>query len=347
MTSENKAEVQQEVPTVPAAQEPVMVPKLVNVVVTSDLGTGRVRIVFDKDVQFVEFGHDQARTFITETKAHTRRAAAASAAAYQGDRAEALWCFDEETARATEAYYARMRGKKAQQVDFVQAGQFTPISTSHAGVELKFQPLTDGVTFHLGADFIAPLPPKPPIAAKDKPPPPTTVTPLAASPGSHGSGEVAITRITGAVAKVDAGTWRIALNRIASTTDRRSADIWLLAETPGDGGFKSAVQQAVLHVPANNAGADQRIAFDEIPDQKAGVKSLGLHATSSAGTGAKVCFYVREGPAEVDDDTLRFAPIPPRAKFPVKVTVVAWQLGRATEPMLKAAAPAERTFLLR
>ena len=56
-------------------QEPVMVPKLVNVVVTSDLGTGRVRIVFDKDVQFVEFGHDQARTFITETKAHTRRAA--------------------------------------------------------------------------------------------------------------------------------------------------------------------------------------------------------------------------------------------------------------------------------
>ena len=274
-------------------------------------------------------------------------ATAAPASDYRGERADAVWCFDEETACATEAYYARMRGKKAQQVDFVQAGQFTPISTSHAGVELKFQPLTDGVTFHLGADFIAPLPPKPPIAAKDKPPPPTTVTPLAASPGSHGSGEVAITRITGAVAKVDAGTWRIALNRIASTTDRRSADIWLLAETPGDGGFKSAVQQAVLHVPANNAGADQRIAFDEIPDQKAGVKSLELHATSSAGTGAKVCFYVREGPAEVDDDTLRFAPIPPRAKFPVKVTVVAWQLGRATEPMLKAAAPAERTFLLR
>ena len=57
-------------------------------------------------------------------------------------------------------------------------------------------------------------------------------------------------------------------------------------------------------------------------------------------------YYVREGPAEVDGDTLRMTAIPPRAKFPVRVTVVAWQFGRATEPMLKAAASVERTFLI-
>ena len=274
------------------------------------------------------------------------RAPAVPAADYRGERTEALWCFDEETAHATEAYYVRMRGKRSQQVDFVQAGHFAPISSSHAGVELKFEPLSDGVTFRLGADYIAPLPLKPPVAAKDKPPPPSLVTPEPAAPDAHGRGEVSVSRITGSAAAVDRGTWRIALDRIASTTDRRSADIWLLAETPGDVRFKSAVQQAVLHVPANKAGAEQRITFEPIPDQRAGAKVLGLHATSSAGSEVKVRFYVREGPAEVEGDTLRLTAIPPRARFPLKITVVAWQLGRATAPALQTATPVERTFLL-
>jgi hypothetical protein len=47
-----------------------------------------------------------------------------------------------------------------------------------------------------------------------------------------------------------------------------------------------------------------------------------------------------------DDGTLTFTPIPPRAKFPVKVTVVAWQFGRGIEPKLKTAEPVERSFLL-
>lgn len=275
------------------------------------------------------------------------RATVAPTANYKGDRGEALWCFDEETARATEAFYARMRGKKAQQVDFVQADAFAPISTSHAGVELKFLPLADGLSFRLGADFIAPLPPKPPVAAKDKPPPPTIVTPAAALAGAHAAGPVKVRRITGPVAHVGGDTWRIALNRIASTTDRRNADIWLLAEHPGDATFKSAVQQAVLNLPVNTTGTPQQITFAPIADQKAGVKSLALTANSSAGAEAKVYFYIREGPAEIDGDTLQFTAIPPRAKFPVKVTVVAWQLGRAAAPALQAAKSVEHSFLLR
>lgn len=275
------------------------------------------------------------------------QAPAAPAANDRGDRTEALWCFDEEMARATEAYYARMRGKKTQQVDFVQDGRFVPVSTSHAGVELAFQPLDDGVSFRLGADFIAPLSPKPPLAAKDQPPPSTVVTPVAAAAGAHAAGPVRISRITGPVVQVGDDTWRIALDRIASTADRRSADIWLLAESPGDKTFKGATQQATLHVPVNRTGADQRIAFDAIPDQRAGATSLVLRARSSAGPGARVDFYVREGPAEISGDTLRFAAIPPRAKYPIEVTVVAWQFGRATEPKLKAAAPVERTFFIR
>ena len=39
--------------------------------------------------------------------------------------------------------------------------------------------------------------------------------------------------------------------------------------------------------------------------------------------------------------------IPPRAKFPVKVTVVAWQHGRSSEPKLKDAAPVTREFSIK
>ena len=270
------------------------------------------------------------------------RAPAAPAAGYQGDRAEAFWCSDAEMARATEAYYAGGRGKKPQQVDFVQDGQLAPISTSHAGVELRFLPLADGITFRLGGEFIAPLPPKPPVAAKDQPPPPTVVTPTAASAGTHAPGAARIARITGPVAQLDAETFRVALNRAASTTDRRGGDIWLFAWHPGDSVHKSAGQQAVLKLPRNPTGAEQHITFPGIPDQRAGAKSLALHATSDAG--APVSYYVREGPAEIDGDTLRLTTIPPRARFPITVTVVAWQFGRSAEPKLKAATPVERRF---
>ena len=48
----------------------------------------------------------------------------------------------------------------------------------------------------------------------------------------------------------------------------------------------------------------------------------------------------------MDGDILRFTGIPPRAKFPVKVAVVAWQLGREGEPKLKTAEPVTREFFL-
>jgi hypothetical protein len=56
------------------------------------------------------------------------------------------------------------------------------------------------------------------------------------------------------------------------------------------------------------------------------------------------CQYVLSGPAELDGETLKFTPIPPRSRFPVKVTVVAWQWSRSIEPKRKTADPVERTF---
>jgi hypothetical protein len=53
-------------------------------------------------------------------------APAAPVAEYKGDRKQAFWFFDEELAKATEAYEAAYRGKKAELVGYLQDGQMVP-----------------------------------------------------------------------------------------------------------------------------------------------------------------------------------------------------------------------------
>jgi hypothetical protein len=138
-------------------------------------------------------------------------------------------------------------------------------------------------------------------------------------------------------------TFAIRFNRSNIAADRRAGDIWLLASHPGDASYKSAVQQGLLTIPFRlKEGAAQRINFPEIPDVRRGTKSLQLAATSDSG--APVYYYVREGPAKIERDVLKLTRIPVRARFPIAVTVVAWQYGRTIEPILKSADPVERTF---
>jgi hypothetical protein len=211
-----------------------------------------------------------------------------------------------------------------------------PQTPTHQQVNLKFQPDADGVTFHLAATFLDSVD----GGSKNT----TRWTGLSAgSPIGHAAaGKIKITHISGPVEKISDGAFRVQFDRIYSTTDRRNFDIWLLAEHPGDPKYKSAVQQALLKLPSFNDGAEQHITFAEITDVKQGVTKIKLGASSDADV--PVYYYVREGPVEIVGDTLRFTKIPPRAKLPVKVTVVAWQYGRSIEPKLKTAAPVERTF---
>ena len=192
------------------------------------------------------------------------------------------------------------------------------------------------MTFHLGATFLNSVDGGSPNATR------WTGLPAGAPIGHAAGGKLIIGRISGPVAKVNDDTFRIQFDGVYSTTDRRNSDIWLLAEHRGDAKYKSAVQQALLKLPAFNDGAEQHITFEKIADQKIGTKNLKLRATSDSGR--QVCFYVREGPAEVTGDTLHFTKIPPLAKLPVKVAVVAWQLGRSAEPKLKTAEPATGNF---
>lgn len=268
------------------------------------------------------------------------RAPAAPVGEYRGDVRETYWCFDEQHARATEQMQSAYAGRKPQLLGYTQSGQLVPQDPkAHQQVTLKFLPEGDGLTFRLAATFLDTVPEGRPVRWTGQ---------LAGSAIQHASEPVEIRRICGPVEKLGDDTFTIRFDRLGFDNAKRSSEIWLLAEHPGDAAFKRAVQQSVLRFPVKNAdGTPQTISFDAIPDQVAGASAnLPLKATSSAK--ARVRFYVREGPAEMapDGNSLRFTAIPPRAKWPVKVTVVAWQWGRSIEPKMQSAEPVERTFLL-
>jgi hypothetical protein len=256
---------------------------------------------------------------------------------FAGDRNEAFWCFDREMAEAVADFNPQF-GKAPQLAGFVQNRAIvdqTP--NTHPQIFLKLPPLDDKLTFELSGAFLNSVP-----AGKN----PALWTGLTnGAPLGHArkGGPVRLSRITGPVEQLSPSIFAIRFNRFSIPTDRRVGDIWLLASHPGDAKYKSAVQQALLAIPKQlTEGAEQTITFPEIPDQKAGTKSLQLSAESSVG--APVYYYAREGPVEIDGNVLKFTTIPPRAKLPLRVTVVAWQYGRTAGERLRSAEPVERTF---
>lgn len=265
-------------------------------------------------------------------------APAAPVGQFKGDHTNAFWYFDGELAKAVEAFQQKQRGKPAL-LGYVQDGLVvTQRNGTHQQVTLKFLPQEDGVTFKLTGTFLDTVPEGRPARwtkknAGDAIEPPQTTIPIE------------IHRITGPIQKLSDDTWRVAFNRASFLGDRRGNEAWLAAVWPGDGTFKRAVQQSMLPIPRRNAeGKPQAIDFPRIGDQKRGAGSLKLRATSDSGL--PVGFFVREGPAEIDGDVLRFTSIPPRAKFPVKVTIGAYQFGKTTGPKFQSAGPVFQEFFI-
>ncbi|MES2279006.1 MAG: hypothetical protein V4592_23440 [Bacteroidota bacterium] len=256
---------------------------------------------------------------------------------YQGDPAQAFWFFDEELAKATATYQAKHRNQQPQLIGYVENNKMVGQRSTHQQVNLRFKPEADGITFKLHAAFYDTVPvgsPRPKGWA-DRP---------VGQPVGHSTSKIAIRidRITGPVIKLDDSTFRLN-SRAGFWEDPHSYELWFAATHPGDEAYKPAVQQAQMLVPPRNTqGTVQHINFAAIPDQKPGSKNVKLNATSDARV--PVNFYVEEGPAALDGNVLRLTDMPPRSKFPVKVTIVAWQYGSANEPKLQTAAPVARTF---
>lgn len=243
---------------------------------------------------------------------------------YQGNRNNAFWYFDKEMAQKTEAIYARQRGKKRQYLGYCSANELISFNSKHFyGYVPAFKPDSDGVTFHLSAVFTDSLH----LNISDK----------------HANRKPVISRICGPVVKVNDSTFRIQFYRMGMDNPRRTAGICLMQANDGDKTYKSAVQQCLIKIPYRNTeGTSQVISFDSIQDVSFRTKFVKLNAKSDSGL--KVYFYVQDGPAEIVDDKLIITKLPMSAKYPLNVTVVAWQYGRNIESKIQTAQTVTRTF---
>ena len=253
-------------------------------------------------------------------------AEAASYDKYEGDKHHAFWYFDKEMANATEKYYANERGKTEQYIGFEQKGKLITFNPkSHVRMSPSFQPEADGVTFHLKAVY--------------------TDTLRNEYSKEHSTHPIRMSRICGPVEVVNDTTFTVRFYRMGLDNPKRTGGICLMASVKQDHKYRSAVQQVEIRIPyRNKEGISQRIIFPKLSDVKASVKKISLNGT--ADSGLPVYYYVKEGPAEIKGDKLVLTKIPPRAKFPVKVTVVAWQYGCSGEPKVQTAEAVEQSFYI-
>jgi hypothetical protein len=240
---------------------------------------------------------------------------------YKGDPHDAFWYFDREIAEATEKYYAKAHGKKEQYIGYIQNGKLLHFDPDlHARINGAFEPEADGLTFRIRAAF-------------------TDTLRLNVVRGNHR--DIRIDRICGPVEKVNDTTFTVRFYRMGLNNPRRTGDVWLMAHHGGSGEYNSSVQQFNMRIPyPNRDGKKQRITFPPLKSVDANTVSIPLQAT--ADSKLPVYYYVKEGPAEIRGNEIVLTKIPPRAKFPVKVTVVAWQYGITGK--IQTAEAVERSF---
>lgn len=227
-------------------------------------------------------------------------------------------------AELTEARYRQHRNKKMQYIGFMQDGRLTNYnSASHEKVSLRFNPQSDGLTFTLTPVYTD-----------------SVRTELSTA---NAGGKITMHRICGPVEVINDSTFRVSFYRMGMYNPRRTADVWLLAENEGNKEYKSCVQQLNLRIPyRNNDSRRQYILFPGIEDISVDTREIKLNAVSDCGL--PVSYYVKSGPAVVEGDRLRITDIPVRAKWPVRITVVAWQYG--IKGKVRTAEPVEREFFL-
>ena len=183
----------------------------------------------------------------------------------------------------------------------------------------------DGLTFSVKPVLLEKIPANFAVGAGDK---------LAKAPGTP-----VLEWVCGQFKPIGNNKFRISLDRSWPNTAN-----YIGVRQHGNDSIRSIFQPCGLTLPKNNSGKPQKISFDKIPDIVVGTKSIQLVATSDSGL--PVEFYVVAGPAVIENKKLIFTKIPPKSKFPVSVTVAAWQWGRSIEPKIKMAEIIKQTFFI-
>ncbi len=244
---------------------------------------------------------------------------------FQRKTRDCFWYIDREMAEMTKAIYATSLGKKTQYIAYTKGGKLLNYdSRLHAGTIIQPEFGKDGLTFHIGAAFTD--------ASRKR------------LSEEHSTNPIQIRVINGPCVQVNDTTFRFSPFRIGMDNKRRSTDIWLQAVSEADNVYKGAAQQLDIQAPFRiKGGKSQVIAFKPLADISHKTKSVKLKA--SANSGLPVGFYVKYGPAHVEGNRLVLEKIPPRAKRPVAVSVVAWQYG--VQGQWNTAKEVEQVFMIK
>ena len=236
------------------------------------------------------------------------------------------WYFDKDLAQAAYDMASVNWNAQTQVPVFVdESGKVIPFNKR--GIT-DFTPVLepDGITFTAKATFLNQLPDD---------------FVKGGSPLTHVAGEPTVEWLRGPIIPLGNNRFQLALDRSTALSGNEQRS-FLRAIHPGDASYHLSVAPLSVHILINQTGKPQTITFDAIPDQKIGVKEVQLHATSDSGM--PVRFFVVAGPAIVKNGNLELTPIPSRTRFPVTVTVTAWQWGRATAPQIQTAVPVAQSF---
>lgn len=256
---------------------------------------------------------------------------------YKGNPSEAFWYFDHEMAMATIRYQERFRGRKVQLAGVMQNGVEVPQRNTHMQLHPKLQTEEDGLTFNLRPffyDTVSDGSPRHKSWSRMEP----------GSPIGHAEGEPYLEIIAAPAYVSGDTTLTLSMNRMA-TWEEKEIFIDFCIRHDGDKEYRPAVQQARITLPVRlTKGREQTISFAPLEDVVYGTSSMELEAYSDSGL--KVGFYAECGPVRVEGNRLMFEKVPPRTKFPITVSVVAWQYGRTGNDPVRTAEPVRRTFLI-
>jgi hypothetical protein len=244
---------------------------------------------------------------------------------YNGNPKQAYWFFDKQTAMAAAAFEGDRKPGKKQMLTFVQEGE--PLPVAHLGyAPLKFEPEEDGISFKVKGGFLTELPPE------------------LIDPGTklgHAPGPISFKIITGPAVQTGPEEFKIQFNR----GDFGGA-VWIQEEHPGNDEYRHAVQPGQVQIPAELLkGKGQKINFPNFANRKSNdTKPIRLNAISDSNL--PVQYYIETGPAIIEDGFIKIKQAPVNSKYPLKITVVAYQWGRTLSPQYKSAMPVVQSFFL-
>ena len=146
--------------------------------------------------------------------------------------------------------------------------------------------------------------------------------------------------------EVCSGNWKPTGTTTFEYIPRFKSTNYFIVRQLGDATYRSSVQAGNVNLTSITGGTANTITFNAIANQNMNtLNSLTLSATSTAGI--TVRYFVNNGPAHITGKQLIFDKdsIPPKAHFPIPVTVTAYHLGTAS-PTVNTANVVSRTFYI-